>query len=79
MVFDSLSCLDALYHRPHWSETPLVEFRDEFDAFVSLHEEWVIDGNSEKKLEHGTWITAMDIVWIDLPIYVLWQLFWRTV
>jgi adenylate kinase family enzyme len=73
-------CLDAIYHGAHWSETPLPEFCDEVNEFVSSNEEWVIDGNYERKLKHSTWTAATDIVWIDLPIYVvLWQLFWRTV
>jgi hypothetical protein len=74
-------CLDAIYHGPNWTEAPLDKFRDEVSGFISSNEEWVVDGNYQAKLgRSGAWFSATDIVWLDLPIYVvLWQLFWRTV
>ena len=63
--------LDALHHRPNWTEASGEEFRALVrEQMAGSPDGWVIDGNYETKLG-GLVIDAADqIVWLDPPLQV---------
>src|SRR5919198_3265744 len=61
--------LDALFHGPDWTETPVDEFRRRVAAATG-GSGWVVDGNYESKLGDLVLELADTIVWLDVPLHV---------
>ena len=59
--------LDALFHGPGWTETPVEEFRRQV-ASATEAEGWVVDGNYETRLGDLVLERADTVVWLDLPL-----------
>ena len=58
--------LDALFHGPGWTETPVEEFRRRV-ASTTEGSGWVMDGNYESSLGDLVLERADTVVWLDLP------------
>lgn len=61
--------LDAINHRPGWTEAPVAEFRNEvrqiLDRHVAEHAGWVVDGNYRSRIAD---VLDPDLyVWLDYP------------
>src|SRR5919198_3089323 len=61
--------LDALFHGPGWTETPVEEFQRRV-AVATDGESWVIDGNYDSKLGDLVLERAATVVWLALPLRV---------
>jgi GTPase SAR1 family protein len=61
--------LDALFHGPGWTETPVEEFRRRVAAATEA-DGWVVDGNYDSKLGELVLERADTVVWLDLPLRV---------
>ena len=61
--------LDALFHGPGWTETPVEEFRRRVVA-ATEGSGWVMDGNYESSLGDLVLERADTVVWLDLPLPV---------
>src|SRR5919197_3104503 len=61
--------LDALYHGPRWTETPVEEFRRRVVAATDA-DGWVVDGNYNSKLGDFVLERADTVVWLDVPLRV---------
>jgi adenylate kinase family enzyme len=61
--------LDALFHGPGWTETPVEEFRRRVAA-ATQGSGWVVDGNYESKLGDLVLEQADTVVWLDVPLRV---------
>jgi adenylate kinase family enzyme len=61
--------LDALFHGPDWTETPVDEFRRRVAAATG-GSGWVVDGNYESKLGDLVLERADTVVWLDVPLHV---------
>ena len=61
--------LDALFHGPGWTETPLEEFRRRVAAATDA-DGWVVDGNYDSSLGELVLERADTVVWLDLPLRV---------
>ena len=61
--------LDALFHGPGWSETPVEEFRRRLAAATDGGA-WVVDGNYDSRLGDLVLRRADTVVWLDLPLRV---------
>src|ERR671939_2138225 len=61
--------LDALFHGPGWTETPVEEFRRRVAA-ATAGDGWVVDGNYDSKLGDLVLGRADTVVWLDLPLRV---------
>jgi adenylate kinase family enzyme len=61
--------LDALYHGPGWTETPVEEFRRRVVAATDA-DGWVVDGNYNSKLGDFVLERADTVVWLDVPLRV---------
>src|ERR687887_1422021 len=61
--------LDALYHGPGWTETPVEEFRRRVAAATD-GSGWVVDGNYDSKLGDLVLERADTVVWLDVPLRV---------
>jgi adenylate kinase family enzyme len=61
--------LDALNHRPGWSEAPRDDFRAEvaeaLNGYESTHGGWVVDGNYRSRI--GDLLHPDTYVWLDYP------------
>jgi adenylate kinase family enzyme len=57
--------LDALFHRPNWSQAPVEEFRALVAGATDGHG-WVVDGN-HSAVRDLVWGRADTVVWLDLP------------
>lgn len=61
--------LDAINHRPGWTEAPVVEFRSEvrqiLDRHVAAHAGWVVDGNYRSRIADV--LDPELYVWLDYP------------
>ena len=70
--------LDALHHGPNWSEPPDGVFRARVrDAMDGAPDGWVVDGNYGTKLGATVLGAADTIVWLDLPLRVMFPRLWR--
>jgi adenylate kinase family enzyme len=70
--------LDALHHRPNWSEPSAEEFLAQIGPLVA-GPRWVIDGRYHAKLGDLAVAHADNVVWLDLPIRTwLPRLVWRS-
>lgn len=75
--------LDALFHGPGWTPTPLQEFRTALHTALDLADStdggWVVCGNYAE-VRAGLWARADTITWLDLPRgVVMRRVLWRTV
>jgi adenylate kinase family enzyme len=71
--------LDALFHGPNWTETPLEEFRRRVDSATEAGG-WVVDGNYQTKLGDLVLRRADTVVWLDQPLPLLvWRITRRTI
>jgi adenylate kinase family enzyme len=61
--------LDALYHGPGWTETPVEEFRRRVEAATD-GSGWVVDGNYDGSLGDLVLGRADTVVWLDVPLRV---------
>ena len=61
--------LDALFHGPGWTETPVEEFRRRVAAATD-GTGWVVDGNYDSKLGDFVLKRADTVVWLDVPLRV---------
>jgi adenylate kinase family enzyme len=70
--------LDALHHGPNWAEPSAEAFRAQVRAAMDAASDgWVIDGNYDSKLG-GTVVGQADtIVWLDLPLWIMYPRLWR--
>ena len=61
--------LDAVNHRPGWTEAPADEFRAEVAGLLTEHERarggWVVDGNYRSRI--GNLVQPDLFVWLDYP------------
>lgn len=61
--------LDAINHRPGWTEAPVAEFRSEvrqlLDRHVAEHAGWVVDGNYRTRIADV--LDPELYVWLDYP------------
>jgi adenylate kinase family enzyme len=70
--------LDALHHGPNWSAPPDDVFRDRVRvAMEAAPDGWVIDGSYDTKLGDTVLGAADTIVWLDLPLRVMFPRLWR--
>jgi len=70
--------LDALHHGPNWAEPPADVFRATVRAAMDAAPDgWVIDGNYMSKLGDTVSAAADTIVWLDLPLWVMFPRLWR--
>lgn len=70
--------LDALHHGPNWSAPPDEAFRATVRAAMAAAPDgWVIDGNYDTKLGDTVLGAADTIVWLDLPLRVMFPRLWR--
>lgn len=65
--------LDAINHRPGWTEAPVPEFRAEvrqlLDRHTAAHGGWVVDGNYRSRIAD---VLDPDMyVWLDYPRHVV--------
>jgi adenylate kinase family enzyme len=71
--------LDAFFHGPDWTETPVEEFRRRVASAVEA-DEWVVDGNYHTKLGSVVLGRADTVVWLDQPLpLLLWRVTRRSV
>jgi adenylate kinase family enzyme len=71
--------LDALFHGPDWTETPIDEFRRRVAAATEA-DGWVVDGNYQTKLGDLVLRRADTVVWLDQPLPLLvWRITRRTI
>ena len=71
--------LDALFHGPGWTETPVEEFR-RLVALATEADGWVVDGNYQTKLGDLVLRRADTVVWLDQPLpLLLWRITRRTI
>jgi adenylate kinase family enzyme len=71
--------LDALFHGPNWTETPLDEFRRRVAA-AKEPDGRVVDGNYHSKLGDLVLRRADTVVWLDQPLPLLvWRITRRTI
>jgi adenylate kinase family enzyme len=71
--------LDALFHGPGWTETPVEEFR-RLVALATEGDGWVVDGNYQTKLGDLVLRRADTVVWLDQPLpLLLWRIARRTI
>ncbi|WP_374711380.1 adenylate kinase [Symbiobacterium terraclitae] len=69
---------DVLFWGPHWTKTPVDEFRTQVDR-ATAGDCWTFDGNYSK-VRDITWGRADTLVWLDYPLpLVLWRLLRRTI
>jgi len=61
--------LDALFHGPGWTTTPVEEFRRRV-ASATETDGWVVDGNYESSLGDLVLERADTVVWLDVPLRV---------
>ena len=61
--------LDALHHRPNWTEATPEELRAKVEPIVAS-DAWVIDGAYRGKLGDLVLEGADLVVWLDLPVRV---------
>jgi adenylate kinase family enzyme len=61
--------LDAINHRPNWTEAPVPEFRSEvrhaLSECVAAHGGWVVDGNYRSRVADV--LDPDTYVWLDYP------------
>jgi adenylate kinase family enzyme len=70
--------LDGLHHGPNWAEPPAEVFRARVRAAMDAAPDgWVIDGNYMSKLGDTVSAAADTIVWLDLPLWVMFPRLWR--
>lgn len=69
--------LDALNHRPSWTEASAAELRYAVTRELDGRESWVVDGNYFGKLEYFILDQADTVVWLDLPLHVCLARLWR--
>lgn len=70
--------LDALHHGPNWSAPPDEVFRARVrEAMDAAPDGWVIDGSYDTKLGETVLGAADTIVWLDLPLWVMFPRLWR--
>ncbi|MGB5961312.1 MAG: ATP-binding cassette domain-containing protein [Coleofasciculaceae cyanobacterium] len=69
--------LDAIYHQPNWTETPLEVFRQRVEEALK-GDSWVVDGNYSK-VRDIVWSRADTVIWLDysLPL-IMKQIVGRT-
>jgi adenylate kinase family enzyme len=60
--------LDALHHKPNWTEAAADELREAVAQELSGRETWVVDGNYYGKLGDFVLRQADTVVWLDLPL-----------
>src|SRR5437870_11583246 len=58
--------LDALFHGPGWTTTPVEEFRRRV-ASATETDGWLVDGNYESSLGDLVLERADTVVWLDVP------------
>jgi adenylate kinase family enzyme len=69
--------LDALNHGPNWSEASDDELRQRVLAAIDGRDDWVVDGNYERKFGDLVLERADTVVWLDLPLRVCLARLWR--
>jgi adenylate kinase family enzyme len=70
--------LDALNHRPNWTEASAEELCRLVGEFMTgAPNGWVIDGNYESKLGRLVLDSADRIVWLDPPLNLALRRLWR--
>jgi adenylate kinase family enzyme len=70
--------LDALHHGPNWAAPPAEEFQARVRAALAAAPDgWVVDGNYDGKLGDMVTGQADTIVWLDLPLWVMFPRLWR--
>jgi adenylate kinase family enzyme len=67
--------LDEIQHGPNWAETPDDVFRARV-AEVVAEEQWVIDGNYERKIGDDVVAAADTVVWLDFPLPLILRRLW---
>ena len=60
--------LDALHHKPNWTEATADELREAVARELEGRERWVVDGNYYGKLGDFVLRQADTLVWLDLPL-----------
>jgi adenylate kinase family enzyme len=72
--------LDALHHRPNWTEASADELHDAVTRELDGRDRWVVDGNYHGKLGDFVLRQADAVVWLDLPLHTCLARLWtRTV
>lgn len=60
--------LDALHHKPNWTEAGPDELREAVTQELDGRDRWVVDGNYFGKLGYFILDQADTVVWLDLPL-----------
>lgn len=68
--------LDALHHRPNWTEATADELRVAVSREIEHLDGWVVDGNYYGKLGDFVLRQADTIVWLDLPLHTCLARLW---
>jgi adenylate kinase family enzyme len=70
--------IDALNHRPGWTEAPAAELREAVEEAIR-DGRWVVDATYKSKLGDLVTERADTLIWLDLPLRVIvWRLLRRT-
>jgi ATPase family associated with various cellular activities (AAA) len=67
--------LDALFWKPNWVESTLVEFRQKVDL-ATAGPAWALAGNYNQSRDL-IWPRAQAIVWLDYPFLVSFERQWK--
>jgi adenylate kinase family enzyme len=69
--------LDALHHRPHWTEASAEELHEAVARELDGRDAWVVDGNYFGKLGYFILDQADTVVWLDFPLATCLVRLWR--
>lgn len=71
--------LDALYHERGWVPADPEVFRSRVHTAIADEPRWVTDGGYLSFVRDITWVTADEILWLDLPFPItFWRMLRRT-
>lgn len=60
--------LDRIFWKPEWVKSTEDEFFENVKKELSLHKDWIVDGNYYSKVNELVWRDANMIIWLDYKI-----------
>ena len=57
--------LDRIFWKPEWEKSTREEFYENVKKELSLHKEWIVDGNYYSNVSELVWTAANVIIWLD--------------